>query len=210
MKFQGIYIDTATPFNHAGDLYRVKVEHNIGKWNRTSVAGYVVGGYIGEGALLSAQEKSELWGLAAASVGEGKTLIAGVGCAGVREAAAQVNCGAGLGYAAALVEAPRGVSPFETRDAQLLYFRSIADRAKIPIVVESRPDLAVETLVALASHPNICGVVDHSGNSGRIAEVEGFPVLWGHEPTLWDALQKGAVAAVLRLANAAPYATIAL
>src|SRR5260370_38739981 len=105
MKLQGIFVDTTTPFDHNGDLYRVKIEHNIGKWNRTSVSGYVVGGFTGEGALLSREEKVELWKLAAAGAGPGKLLIAGVDCAGVREAAAQVNLAAGLGFVAGVGEA---------------------------------------------------------------------------------------------------------
>ena len=91
MKLQGIFIDTTTPFDHSGDLYKVKIEHNIGKWNRTSVAGYVAGGFTGEGTLLSAAEKAELWKLTAAGAGPDKLLIAGVDSTGVREAAAQVR-----------------------------------------------------------------------------------------------------------------------
>src|SRR4051794_16981771 len=61
LKLHGIFIDTTTPFDHAGELYRVKIEHNIDKWNQTSVAGYVIGGFAGEGSLLAADEKAELW-----------------------------------------------------------------------------------------------------------------------------------------------------
>src|SRR6185503_13949738 len=106
MKLQGIFIDAATPFDHNGALYPVKIEHNIGKWNQTSVAGYVVGGFTGEGALLASGEKHELWRIAAASVGPDKALIAGIDAAGAGEAAAQINVAAGHGFAAALVETP--------------------------------------------------------------------------------------------------------
>jgi dihydrodipicolinate synthase/N-acetylneuraminate lyase len=44
MKLQGVYISVVTPFDHRGKLWETKVEHNIEKWNRTSVAGYVLGG----------------------------------------------------------------------------------------------------------------------------------------------------------------------
>src|ERR1700719_4383211 len=135
MKLQGIFVDTTTPFDHNGDLYRVKIEHNIGKWNRTSVAGYVVGGFSGEGPLLSADEKAELWKLAAASAGPGKPLIAGVDAAGVRESAAQVNRAAELGFAAALVE-----TPHYDAQTQQVYFRSVADRVGIPILISHRGD----------------------------------------------------------------------
>ena len=104
MKLQGIFVDATTPFDHTGALYRVKIEHNIGKWNQTSVAGYVIGGFTGEGPLLAAKEKSELWEIAAASVGAGKLLIAGIDAEGVLEAATQINCAAGFGFQGALVE----------------------------------------------------------------------------------------------------------
>src|ERR1700687_650063 len=104
MKLQGIFVDTTTPFDHNGDLYRVKIEHNIGKWNRTSVAGYVVGRFSREGALLSGGEKAESWKIAGQSAGPEKLLIAGVDSAGVRASADQVNLAAEHRFVAALVE----------------------------------------------------------------------------------------------------------
>jgi 4-hydroxy-2-oxoglutarate aldolase len=215
MKLQGIFIDTATPFDYAGDLYRVKIEHNIAKWNRTSVAGYVAGGFTGEGALLSADEKWELWKLTAAGAGPEKCLIAGVDCLGVREAAAQVNRAAELGFAAALAETSHGARSLHRAETQLTYFRCLADRARIPILICHRPretgvELSDETLLALAEHPNIGGMVDHSGDGARAVRLGQFPVLCGDERTVWNALQSGAAGAVLALANAAPYAAIAL
>src|SRR5439155_26679316 len=108
MKLQGIFVDTVTPFHHNGELYRVKIEHNIGKWNQTSVSGYVVGGYTGEGTLLSSEEKRDLWRIAAAGAAPEKILIAGVDNPGVHEASRMVNHAAELGYTVALLEpAPR-------------------------------------------------------------------------------------------------------
>jgi 4-hydroxy-2-oxoglutarate aldolase len=215
MKFQGIFVDAATPFDHAGDLYRIKIEHNIGKWNQTSVAGYVVGGFTGEGALLSPDEKRELWKLAAASAGPEKVLIAGVDAAGVLEASRVANQAAELGYRAALVETPHGGPLMARAETQLLYYRSVADRANLPIFIANRPgvtgvDLSVETILALSSHPNIRGVVDYSGDVSRIRRLGELSVLWGTENSLWNALQCGASGGVLAFANAAPYATIAL
>ena len=215
MKLQGIFVDTATPFDHSGALYRVKIEHNIGKWNRTSVAGYVVGGFAGEGAVLDAAEMAELWKLSAAAAGPEKLLIAGVDRAGVREAATLANRAAEQGFLAALAETPRLETSMRQAETQLLYFRSLADRSKIPILVSNRPhatgiDLSVDTLLALSIHPNIAGVVDHSGDCARIAPLTPFATLWGDAPSLWSALQAGALGAVLSLANAIPYAAIAL
>ncbi len=44
MKLQGIYISVVTPFDHRGQIWETKVEHNVEKWNRTNVSGYVLGG----------------------------------------------------------------------------------------------------------------------------------------------------------------------
>ena len=42
MKLQGIFPPLTTPFDHAGNLYATKVQHNVEKWNKTSLTGYVV------------------------------------------------------------------------------------------------------------------------------------------------------------------------
>ena len=48
MKLQGIFPAMATPFDHAGNLYITKIQHNVEKWNRTGLAGYLVCGSTGE------------------------------------------------------------------------------------------------------------------------------------------------------------------
>ncbi len=42
IKLQGVFISVVTPFDHRGNIWDVKVEHNVAKWNRTSIAGYVL------------------------------------------------------------------------------------------------------------------------------------------------------------------------
>ena len=58
MKLQGIFADITTPFDHKGDIYKVKFQHNVETWNRTTLAGYVVCGAAGEGDLLATTKKS--------------------------------------------------------------------------------------------------------------------------------------------------------
>src|ERR1700733_11301983 len=86
MKLQGIFVAAATPFDHTGALYRVKVQHNFFKWSRTSLAGYIVGSLTGEGPLLDAEEKLERLRLAAPHAGEGRAIIADVSVEGVHGA----------------------------------------------------------------------------------------------------------------------------
>jgi 4-hydroxy-2-oxoglutarate aldolase len=221
MKLQGIFPPIATPFDHAGNLYHAKVQHNVEKWNRTSLAGYVVCGSTGESVLLTAEEKIELWEMVAQSAAPEKLLIAGTGVESVRETVCLTNRAAELGYKAAMVRTPHYYKALLSRpDAQMLYFRAVADQARIPIIIYNWPqatgvDIAAEAVAELSNHPNIIAIKESSGNLEKVMQVirevrPGFQVLVGSAPTLWPSLLMGASGAILAFANAAPYATIAI
>ncbi len=221
MKLQGIYPPIATPFDHKGDLYKAKVQHNVEKWNRTSLAGYVVCGSTGESVYLSTDEKVQLWEWVAQYAAPEKALIAGTGMESVRETVDLTNRAAAMGYKAVMVRTPHYYKSLLNRnDAQLLYFRSVADQAKIPLMIYNWPqttgiDISPEAVAALSEHPNIIAIKESSGNLEKVMQMirevkPGFQVLVGSAPTLWPSLAVGAVGAVLAFANAAPYATITI
>ena len=56
LKLQGIYPPITTPFDHNGEIYRIKLIHNVGKWNQTGLAGYVVCGSTGESVMPAARQ----------------------------------------------------------------------------------------------------------------------------------------------------------
>jgi 4-hydroxy-2-oxoglutarate aldolase len=221
MKLQGIYPPITTPFDHRGELYKAKVLHNIGCWNRTGLSGYVVCGSTGESVMLTAEEKIQLWEWVAESAAPEKLLIAGTGMEGVRETVALTNRAAEIGYKAAMVRTPHYYKNLVNRnDAQLLYFRSVADASKLPLIIYNWPqttgvDIAPDVVALLSEHPNIIAIKESSGNLEKLMQMirdvkPGFQVLTGSAPTLWPSLQAGAVGAVLAFANAAPYAAITI
>jgi 4-hydroxy-2-oxoglutarate aldolase len=221
MKLHGIFPPIATPFDHKGELYKTKVQHNVGKWNMTGLAGYVVCGSTGESVMLTTEEKISMWEWVAESAAPGKLLIAGTGVESVQETVALTNRAADLGYQAAMVRTPHYYKNLLNRnEAQLLYFRSVADRTKIPLMIYNWPqatgvDISPEAVVALSEHPNIIAIKESSGSLEKVMQMirevkPGFQVLVGSAPTLWPSLQAGAVGAVLAFANAAPYATITI
>ncbi|MBI3472470.1 MAG: dihydrodipicolinate synthase family protein [Candidatus Solibacter usitatus] len=215
MKLQGIFADLTTPFDHTGALYRTKIQHNLAKWNLTMLAGYVVCGFSGEGALLSADERVEMWAQTAARAGKDRLLIGGLDSPGVHESVALAGRAAELGYAAVLAETPH-YDAAAPPGLPLLYYRALADRSPVPVLVANRPrvtgiDLGAEQLVELSQHPNIAGVADFSGDVEKVQRVSRqTSLLAGCEQTLWRSLRAGASGAVLAMAAAAPYATIAL
>lgn len=221
MKLQGIYPPITTPFDHEGEIYKAKLTHNIEKWNRTGLSGYVVLGSTGESVYLTPEEKFQVWEIAAAATSTDKLLIAGTGVEGVRETVWLTNKAAELGYKLAMVRTPHYYKNLLNRaDAQVTYFRSVADRTKIPLMIYNWPqatglDIAAEAVAQLSEHPNIIAVKESSGNLEKVMQMirevkPGFQVLVGSAPTLWPSFQVGAVGAVLAFANAAPYATITI
>jgi len=106
LKLHGIFPPLATPFDHHGDLYKVKVQHNVEKWNLTGLAGYVVCGSTGESVYLTTEEKTRLWEWVAQYAAPTKLLIAGTGVESVRETVELTNRAAEIGYKAAMVRTP--------------------------------------------------------------------------------------------------------
>ena len=221
MKLQGIFPPIATPFDYKGDLYKAKVQHNVEKWNQTGLAGYVVCGSTGESVMLTPEEKTQMWEWVAQYAGSDKLLIAGTGVESVRETVSLTNRAAGIGYKAAMVRTPHYYKNLLNRtDAQVLYFRSVADQTKIPLMIYNWPqatglDITPEAVVQISEHPNVIAIKESSGNLEKVMQMirqvkPGFQVLVGSAPTLWPSLAVGAVGAVLAFANAAPYATITI
>jgi 4-hydroxy-2-oxoglutarate aldolase len=221
MKLQGIFPPITTPFDHNGDIYPAKVRHNVEKWNRTALSGYVVMGSTGESVMITADEKYTMWELVAKHAAPEKLLIAGTGMEGVRETVALTNRAAEMGYKAAMVRTPHYYKNLINRaDAQALYFRAVADQSRIPLIIYNWPqatgvDIPVEAVAALSEHPNVIAIKESSGNLEKVMQMirevkHGFQVLVGSAPTLWPSLLMGASGAILAYANAAPYSVIAI
>jgi 4-hydroxy-2-oxoglutarate aldolase len=220
-KLHGILPPIATPFDHRGDLYKVKVQHNVEKWNRTGLSGYVVCGSTGESVYLTTEEKLQLWDWVAEYAAPDKILVCGTGMESVRETVALTNAAAERGYKAAMVRTPHYYKNLVHKmDTQILYFRAVADQVKIPVMIYNWPqvtgvDISADAVATLSHHPNIFGIKESSGSLEKciqmIKDVQpGFQVLTGSAPILAPSLAIGCAGAVLAFANAAPYSTISI
>jgi 4-hydroxy-2-oxoglutarate aldolase len=220
-KLHGILPPIATPFDHHGEIYKVKVQHNVEKWNRTGLTGYVVCGSTGESVYLTTEEKLQLWEWVAEYAASDKILVAGTGTEGVRETIALTNAAAERGYKAAMVRTPHYYKNLLNNvSAQVLYFRAVADQIKIPLMIYNFPqatgvDISPEAVAILSHHPNIFGIKESSGNLEKCIQMikdaqPGFQVLTGSAPILAPSLAVGCAGAVLAFANAAPFAAISI
>ena len=220
-KLHGILPPIATPFDHRGELYKVKVQHNVEKWNRTGLTGYVVCGSTGESVYLTTEEKLQMWEWVAEYAASDKVLLCGTGMESVRETVALTNAAAERGYKAAMVRTPHYYKNLVHKmDTQILYFRAVADQSKIPLMIYNWPqvtgvDISAEAVAVLSQHPNIFAIKESSGNLEKCIQMiqdvkPGFQVLTGSAPILAPSLAIGCAGAVLAFANVAPFATVSI
>ena len=221
MKLQGIFPALATPFDHNGDIYKTKVAHNVDKLNRVALAGYTVCGSTGETPLLSSDERLELMTLVKQAAAPGKILIAGVGAESVYETVRMANAAAERGFDVALALGPFYYKTQMFRpETQALFFRAVADRSKLPVLIYNIPqvtgyDIPADTLGELSHHPNIIGMKDSSGNMDKMRQTvkavkPGFQILCGSGASFYEAFQIGASGAILALSNALPYTCVTI
>jgi 4-hydroxy-2-oxoglutarate aldolase len=214
MAVNGIFPALVTPFDSNGSVSLNAVKENIRRYNQTSIAGYVVLGSTGESVMLSPDEADSVLAAAKEVAASTKLLIAGTGAESTAETIARTKRAAQMGYAAALVKTPYYYKPVYKAETYIRHYRAVADVSPIPVLLYSVPQftgITLETpeILTLASHPNIVGIKDSSGNIQRVAEIVAgappdFQVLTGGAAVIYPALSVGARGAILALAAALP------
>jgi 4-hydroxy-2-oxoglutarate aldolase len=176
MLLHGIIPPVTTPFYPDGRVYLKKLEHNVDRYSKTPAAGIVVLGSTGEAIMLSDEERREVLAVAREACAPHKVLIAGTGAESAFETLRLTEYAAKLGYDVALVRTPHFYRP-QMQPANLLtFYRTVADRSPIPVLIYSVPvftnyDMPEELIVELASHPNIIGIKESSGDVEKVRRL---------------------------------------
>lgn len=176
MLLDGVFAAATTPFSFDERLYLRKLEHNIARYSRTLLAGMVILGSTGEAVALTDEESRTVLRVAAETASPDKVLIAGVGRESVAATLELAEHAAKLDYDAVLVRNPAYYRPQLTPAAQLHFFRTIADRSPLPVLLYSIPrftefEIPLEVVGELSAHPNIWGIKDSSGSVERIRSL---------------------------------------
>jgi 4-hydroxy-2-oxoglutarate aldolase len=176
MLLEGLFAAVPTSFYSDERLYLRKVEFNVARLSLTALAGLVVLGSTGEAVALNDEETREVLRVAATTAHEEKVLVAGVARESVKATVELAAAAAGFGYDAVLVRNPSYYRPQLDARRLLHYFRSVADRSPLPVVLYSIPkftqlEIPLEVVAELSEHPNIIGLKDSSGSVARIRDV---------------------------------------
>jgi dihydrodipicolinate synthase/N-acetylneuraminate lyase len=169
MLIEGVFAAVPTPFYSDERVYFRKLEANMAHYSRTLLAGMLLLGSTGEAVELDDDESRDVLRAAAGAAAPEKVLIAGVGRESVKATVALAEAAAEFRYDAVLVRTPTYYAGQMSPAAVLHYFRSVADRSPLPVVLYNIPrcvpyNIPVEVAAELAQHPNIAGIKDSSGN----------------------------------------------
>ncbi len=176
MLIEGVFAATTTPFYPDERVYFRKLEANMARYSRSLLAGMVVLGSTGEAPMLDDTETRDVLRVAAEAAAPEKVLIAGVGRESVKGTVELAEAAAMYKYDAVLVRTSNYYAGQMSSAAVRHYFRSVADRSPIPVILYNIPkcvpyQIPIEVIAELADHPNIIGIKDSSGSIDRIRDT---------------------------------------
>lgn len=213
----GVLPAVTTKFTADDRLDHAEMERCFGLMMDAGCDGLIVCGSLGEGPMLSMEEKLEVL-QSARSAAKGKPVLLTVNEAATRDGAALAKKAAKAG-ADGLMVVPSPIyhtNPKET----VATLKAVAAAGGLPVMIYSnrvayRVDVTVETMAELADDPLFVAVKESCDDIRRTTEIinafgDRFSVLAGVDNLAYEALSVGAVGWVAGLVCAFPAETVAI
>ena len=210
--FEGSFVAIVTPFNDDGSLDDGKLKELIEFQIENGTHGIVPCGTTGESPTLTHDEHDHVVELTVETVEGRVPVIAGAGSNSTAEAVRLTQHAKAVGADGALVITPYYNKP--TQNGLYAHFMHITDRVDIPVVIYNVPgrtgtDLQTSTLAKLATHQNIIGLKEATGQLSRASEAvnacnDGFTVLSGDDINTLPIMAVGGRGVISVLANIVP------
>ncbi len=213
----GVIPAVTTKFTPDDRLDHAEMERCFALQMEAGCDGLIVCGSLGEGPMLSHDEKLEVFATARKVAG-GKPVLLTVNEAGTREAASLARRAAKAG-ADGLMVVPSPIyhtNPQETADA----LRAVAAAGDLPVMIYSnrlayRVDVTVDIMEELASDARFVAVKESSDDIRRSTEIinrlgSRYDLFTGVDNLAYEALCVGAIGWVAGLVTAFPKETVAI
>lgn len=215
MQLRGVLAPVITTFHEKSeDLDVAGFTRNAHALIGAGVSGLVVCGSTGEAALLSDDERRVLLDAARGATPPDRILIMGAGAESTRQTLKRCDDAKAAGADAVLVVAPHYYSAAMNIEALRVHYRAVADKSPLPVMLYNIPKymhfaLPPELVAELATHPNVIGIKDSSGDLNMLggflkAQSDSFTVITGNAGSFAGALQAGARGGILAVADFAP------
>ncbi len=204
-NFSGLWIPLVTPF-HDDAVDHPALSGLVKHYVAAGVDGFVACGSTGEAAALSPAEQLAVLDTVLQACA-GLPVVMGLSGYHLGETLAWVQTLATYPIAGLLVPAPHYIRPSQAGLQH--WFTALADASDKPLIVYDIPyrtgaQLALDTLLALAAHPNIRAIKDCGGDPGKtqalIADGR-LQVLAGEDAQIFTTLALGGVGAIAASAH---------
>ncbi|MFG2608011.1 4-hydroxy-tetrahydrodipicolinate synthase [Streptomyces sp. NPDC048514] len=154
-----------TPFTEGGALDLGGARRLAARLVGEGCDGLVLNGTTGESPTTTDTEKAELVSAVRDAVGDGVTLVAGVGTSDTRHTAELARAAQKAGADGVLVVTPYYSRP--QQEAVAAHFLAVADASGLPVMLYDIPGrtgtrIEPDTMIRLAEHPRIVAVKDCS------------------------------------------------
>ena len=217
-SWRGIFPAVTTALHADGSLDLPGFERHIAALAEAGVHGLVVGGSLGENAMLNTGEKLRLIKAASGALGGRVPLLAGVAENTTGAACDFVRAAEGAGADGFMVLPPTHYA--SDRTETLRHLRTVARSSRCPIMLYNNPiayrvDVFPEMFAELADEEGIVAIKESSEDVRRITDIQNlvgdrFRIFIGVDDLALEAFTLGAVGWVAGLAGAFPRESVAL
>ena len=210
--FKGSLVALVTPFDSNNRVDYASLKRLIDFHVEQGTDGLVIAGTTGESATLERSEHIELIGRAVEIASGRLPIIAGTGSNSTAQSIKLSVAVADPGIAAYLVVVPYYNKPMQ--EGMYRHFMAIADAVDKPVMMYNVPgrtvaDMLPETVGRLATHDNIFGIKEATGDLRRLKEIQArvddtFMLYSGDDFTLLPFIEQGGHGVVTVSGNVAP------
>ncbi|HTO21395.1 MAG TPA: 4-hydroxy-tetrahydrodipicolinate synthase [Spirochaetia bacterium] len=212
MKLEGVYTALVTPMASDGALDEKALRRLVDFQVEGGVNGLVPVGTTGESPTLDGDECKRVIRIVVEQARGRAQVIAGAGSNSTAEAIHYARDAREAGADATLQVAPYYNKP--TSQGFLGHFRAIADAVDLPMIVYNIPgrtgkNIDNSTMLELATHKNIVGVKEASGDIGQIMDLiahkpADFAVLSGDDNLVFPIMALGGAGVISVASNLLP------
>ncbi len=213
----GVFPAVTTKFTEDDRLDHAEMERCFAVQMEAGCDGIIVCGSLGEGPMLSNDEKLAVFKTAQGVAG-GRPVLLTINEAGTREGAALAKLAAGAG-ADGLMIVPSPI--YHTNpDETVATLKAVASAGGLPVMIYSnrmayRVDVTVAVMEELASDPLFVAIKESSDDIRRSTEIvnrfgDRFDLFTGVDNLAFEALSVGAIGWVAGLVTAFPRETVAI
>lgn len=210
--FQGSLVALVTPFDGDNQIDYASLERLVDFHVEQGSSGLVIAGTTGESPTLRRSEHIELI-RRAVEIADGRIpIVAGTGSNSTEQSIELSRAVADPGIAAYMAVVPYYNKP--TQEGLFRHYTAIADAIDKPLLMYNVPgrtvaDLLPETIARLATHENIFGVKEATGDIERLKQIralvdEEFRFYSGDDFTLRQFIEQGGHGVVTVSGNVAP------